>query len=314
MKADIIRNQISLYRNELMGFSILWIILHHTQFFQMANYGYLDYLIRMGSCGVDIFLFLSSFGLYRSFSQNNNIKKFYLKRILRIFPTFIFIVFAYNLKDGFTTLLSPWTWINELYCNWFITFILLMYGIFPLLYKIQQKGTYLPVLATSILSIFITIILIITGHNDIHDVPMLMGQRLPIFCLGMLIADKHFKSEIRHYSLKCFIIIIAICFIFYYNVEDFLYYAFFFLTLPLLLILCKIFNYLPTTINKLLTIGGRYSLELYLTHMKIIPLILTKFKNLEGIILTLLISFFVSVIIKVIIKWTTRNLYSTKLN
>lgn len=157
MRADNIRNQISLYRNELMGFSILWIILHHTQFFHMANYDNIDYLIRMGSCGVDIFLFLSSFGLYRSFNQNNNIKKFYLKRILRIFPTFIFIVFIYKLKEGFATLLSPLTWLNELHSNWFIPFILLMYAIFPLLFKLQQKKTYLPIIVTSVLSILITI-------------------------------------------------------------------------------------------------------------------------------------------------------------
>lgn len=140
-----------------------------------------------------------------------------------------------------------------------------------------------------------------------------MGQRLPIFCLGMLIADKNFDNEIKYYTLKGIVIIIAVCFIFYYNVEYFLYFAFFFLTLPLILILCKIFNQLPFAINKSLTIGGKYSLELYLTHMKTIPL-LTQFKNLEGVILTLLISFLVSVITKRIIKWTTSNLYSTKLN
>ena len=68
------RKLLSEYRTQIMGFAILWIILHHIGFFSMYAFNpIVNFFIKLGSCGVDIFLVLSSFGLYMSYSNNSDI-------------------------------------------------------------------------------------------------------------------------------------------------------------------------------------------------------------------------------------------------
>ena len=90
------RNVISKSRNEIMGISILWIMLHHVFFFNLWNFELFTFPIMIGSWGVDIFLFLSSFGLYHSFSSNNHLLRFYKRRINRILPVFLLIYLSYH--------------------------------------------------------------------------------------------------------------------------------------------------------------------------------------------------------------------------
>lgn len=48
MTAKYAREIISENRTLLMGLATLWIILHHTQFFGLFNYGWLNYFVRAG--------------------------------------------------------------------------------------------------------------------------------------------------------------------------------------------------------------------------------------------------------------------------
>ena len=84
--------KISRHRTALMGFAIIGILLFHSR----IAVPYIDNLFVIGYGGVDIFLFLSGFGLFFSFSENQNLASFYKKRFLRIFPAYIFIVFLSN--------------------------------------------------------------------------------------------------------------------------------------------------------------------------------------------------------------------------
>lgn len=88
---------ISKYRSELMGIAIIWVILYHLILTQNSPYsfGFLDSILGNGYGGVDIFLYLSGFGLVRSWNkclqQNHShaINLFYKRRILRLAPTYI---------------------------------------------------------------------------------------------------------------------------------------------------------------------------------------------------------------------------------
>lgn len=282
-----------------MGVSIIWIILHHIQFFNVAGFGILDYFVKGGNIGVDIFLFLSGYGLFHSYTNNSNIVDFYRKRFIRIIPTFVILIVIYNfLKGDFKSIFNPWMWYWQFYGNWFISFILLMYLSFPLFFKLQKLKLSYPLITTIIISFILTVLLIIKHKNDIHDVPMLMAQRSPIFVLGMIVADKRFTLQIN-YKLYCLIFTLIVCFIFYRDLDDILYPAYFFLTYPLVLLLSKTIRRLPLKIQRVLDWTGKRSLELYLVHMIITPIL----QNVKvPICIKLLLVFILSVIGAIILK------------
>lgn len=72
----------------LYGISIVWIVLFHFKAFDTIPL--LSDVVGFGELGVDIFLFLSAFGLCNSFEGNKNVRVFYLKRIIRIIPVWLF--------------------------------------------------------------------------------------------------------------------------------------------------------------------------------------------------------------------------------
>ena len=97
---------ISKYRSAIMGVASLWVWYFHcgTTFIQsggiLANAEW--YLQRIGFCGVDIFILLSSFGLYYYFEKNplTNVRslfQYYWRRLGRIYVTFLpfTILFAF---------------------------------------------------------------------------------------------------------------------------------------------------------------------------------------------------------------------------
>lgn len=98
-------NVLSKYRAVLMGLAILSIIFFHFTEDCISN-GYninfitVYYKTYIGSCGVDVFLFLSGFGLYYSFKKNSDVKRFFQKRFSRVLIPYILVAFpCYFLKD-----------------------------------------------------------------------------------------------------------------------------------------------------------------------------------------------------------------------
>lgn len=84
MKSDLTKF-ISTYRSELMGYSILWIMMLHFTFTQVKPLGF---IAQYGFAGVEIFMMVSGFGLFFSLEKDASLKHFYKKRLLRIFPTY----------------------------------------------------------------------------------------------------------------------------------------------------------------------------------------------------------------------------------
>lgn len=85
-----IKTEIESLRMELMGFAIILIMLFHLG------------VLPFGECGVDIFLFLSGFSMYHSLSRNDNIVKFYRKRLLRILPAYLIIAIPFFFLKTYT--------------------------------------------------------------------------------------------------------------------------------------------------------------------------------------------------------------------
>lgn len=153
--------QLSIYRQALMGIAILYVFLFHTVTDWTPEWIYK--VTSNGDNGVDIFIFLSALGLSYSMSKNGNVVEFYKRRLLRIFPTYwasITIIFLaviiiikffkapdgylpypHNLWEAFTAYTTIGYWIHEaLWYDWYIPAIVLLYLLFPLLFKVLQKS------------------------------------------------------------------------------------------------------------------------------------------------------------------------------
>lgn len=268
-----LQDQISLHRSYLMGIAILWIMIHHIQFFGLYDFSFLSFFARIGSCGVDIFLFVSSFGLYHSLIKNGRIKDFYKRRFFRIFPTFIvFLLIIAVLRDP-VLIFSPRYWYGQFYSNWYISFILIMYLIYPFIFRVQQIHLYLPLILGLTFSLLMTTLLVLLGKDDIHDVPMLMLQRVPIFVAGSLFADKRFMASIPFgvYLLNLVVTCVVLYYSYQYGFEYLVYPIFFFLTISLVVLFL---SFWVKMIDKPLSICGSISLELYLIHMVLIPFVM----------------------------------------
>lgn len=192
-------NQISKSRDFLFGLSIFFVVFHHltinfTDGYLGKTYTYFHY---MGAVGVDIFLFLSAIGLYYSYSKNEDTIVFYKRRFLRIFPAFFIIVipwfFYYDImKKGdyawfFGHITSIGYWFKGS-GDWFISAILLLYLLYPLLYKYLYKTN----IKYAILRLFFLYgVLILYLKYFFPDYTPSLGQflpRIPIFLTGMFIA------------------------------------------------------------------------------------------------------------------------------
>ena len=93
MKSNI-NKHISTYRSELMGYSILWIMMLHFTFTQVKPLGF---VAQYGFAGVEIFMMVSGFGLFFSLDKDASLKRFYKKRLLRIFPTYYILGIFWSL-------------------------------------------------------------------------------------------------------------------------------------------------------------------------------------------------------------------------
>ena len=62
-----------------------WIMILHFVFYSIVPLGF---VAQYGYAGVEIFMFVSGFGLYFSLDKNPSLLIFYRRRLLRIFPTF----------------------------------------------------------------------------------------------------------------------------------------------------------------------------------------------------------------------------------
>lgn len=141
-------------RGELFGFSIITIILFHfCEDAEKASFGGAAeamikiYNFVLGSSGVEIFLFLSGMGLFYSMSGNPGLSGFYRKRVKRVLPAYMVIGGAGWLvldillqKTGLTQFLLDFStiffWTQGKRLVWYISLILILYLLFPLLYRV----------------------------------------------------------------------------------------------------------------------------------------------------------------------------------
>ena len=275
------------YRNTIYGMAAVWIVFFHIHdMIRIPKDTALATFLHFGNIGVDIFLFLSAVGLTYSI-EKNSLREFYKNRILRLIIPFAVICIPYYMwRDSVTgitleriqcfilDITAVNFWLKEKVPFWYVSLAIVLYLIFPLLYKLYRKNkAYL--VGLIILSIAAEIFLINNGIL-LHAEKAL--SRFPIFMVGIFLSDyiKENKTiTIKHNVMLLLAFIISF---YVYRILDtggvyimYKRFTYILMTVPLIVItafcaetlkrfsfyenFCRVFDFF-----------GAISLELYLVH------------------------------------------------
>lgn len=143
--------------------------------------------------GVDIFMVVSGLGLTFSMSKSEDLKDYYLKRWIRIFPFFTFITLIecwLIIGESFGLALLRSTtigyWVGVPYIDWYVPAIVGLYTIFSLFYfKVVKPEKYRVALS---LGVFFLITSVILNYFPILDWKhYALFYRVPNFIMGCMI-------------------------------------------------------------------------------------------------------------------------------
>lgn len=195
--ADI-RDALSQSRAFLMGLAMLMVMgFHHGYFVDFGPLG--NSICRYGEWGVDIFIFLSGFGVAFSLGKKvlnaGEIRQFYQRRLHRILPTALcigWILAPFELAKD-----APFPWQNLLGLGWwYIRTILLLYLLAPLLFVLLQRRysgfIFLVLIALSfaygaLIFRFFADVLHPYEHFHLFRTAVVTVLKVPVFALGMAV-------------------------------------------------------------------------------------------------------------------------------
>lgn len=289
-------SDISRYRQTLMGVAIFGVMFSHWFGFQSIKSGIPFELsaIVVRLVFTEGFLFLSGFGLYYSFSKNHDIKSFYKRRFIRLYIPFVLLSLplysyfliareGYGFVDFFSQLTTVYFWFKGNYGGmWYVSLSLMLYLLFPLLYKFLFSKNSTGSICIRGLCFFIIFYFIIIAikslYGDYYGLIKIGIEKIPFFIIGMLFANvvKNEKMTQQMYWL-CFIIMTLIYLVLTFTNHFTPGYwvqhsAGIFQKLFFIPLVCFIFNYLvKVKVGRIIVSFfnwlGRLSLELYILHL-----------------------------------------------
>ena len=315
---------ISKARPILLGISTLWVVLYHSEIPFSRNDGpglahllyLLDYNVyfikSIGQIGVEIFLFLSAIGLYFSLEKNDNIKSFYIRRIKRIIPEYLFVNIIWelyssnSLSDSIKDILGISLFESGNRDNWFFILIFFLYFIFPFIHKLMKKYNHYVPLFFIVISILINYII-----SKIFPITFvyteLAFRRIPVFLLGCFFAY-YVKNKSRFNMI--YIIIPFSLFVLSYRffaIEKIykspLYrYVLGISGVSLVFIVAFLIqsNIVKSIFNFIFEKIGKYSLEMYLLFEKVL-LVLMKNKVFNNPYIMFFCAFVISIILAILL-------------
>lgn len=277
-------------RTFLMGVAILCIMVFHTtDFFVVPKF--MEFIQKTGNLGVDIFFFVSAYGLFYSTKKSMSLKQWYARRLKRVLPAFWLVslfmgimvhwsLYEHLREDTFFGFLLPWT-NQDRYYNvvfWYIPAAILFYLAFPLLYKYRKLFTlcFVPIAVLSYV-ISATLLSLLSAHGWSPYLAWFFG-RFPIFLLGMIVAEH--EDEIRkRMSVPAIIALMIVSFLSFVLLElhamgitkalSFPCDVFCLMacSLPFICLVCSLLQNYVKILNPFVLYCGRYSLEIYLLHV-----------------------------------------------
>lgn len=250
---NFIFNGIINNRMYLMGVAIIMVVVYHLFCWVYNPVSFFN----LGYVGVDLFLFLSGFGLSYSF-EKNSILCFYKHRIMRIYPMyFIAVLLTFFLKRwSFTDLflnlaaIGFYTSTSENRFDWYVISLFSLYLTFPFFYyysKLKYNG----------IVVFFSVVLILLYFINFQWWFDCFIGRLPIFLFGIIY--KEYYKHIKKISIICILLYIPIRFVSLFLSSSLL-------ALPIIVILLNIRSSIDSKIICLLSKIGKYTLEIYLAN------------------------------------------------
>ena len=196
---------LSKYRTELMGISMLMVLVCHARLHGATFPDAILSILALGDRGVELFFLLSGIGIYYSLSSFRKSEQvlvsWYKKRLTRILVPYLIIetpFLAYycisNHLGGaeflsYVSMISFWT---DHVGPWFIAFLIPLYLVSPLLYKLFSHSKIVGVLTCSLL-ILLSLVFAKHPFQDFgYDSLVLENvqfcvQRAPSYFIGLFI-------------------------------------------------------------------------------------------------------------------------------
>ena len=192
-----------------MGIAILGVLSGHgMSWAELRDYSWTKPIGLFGRIAfTEGFLFLSGLGLYYSFRKNCDVKAFYVRRWWRMMFPFMLMALPFYLVRLLCGDMTPLKFILSetslyfwLFGNngmWYISVSVLLYALFPLLYKFMfghDKGIMMR-------SLGVIIVMLIAGGAvypllpDYYEMTEIGIMKMPMFPIGMLTAYGIFEHK-----------------------------------------------------------------------------------------------------------------------
>lgn len=282
--------------NELKGLAILMIIFAHIGYFLVNDNRFLFPLSVAAGIGVNLFFFLSGYGLSVSaFKKGCSVLSFYKNRVMKLiiplwlvlmlilFSDYLVLSKIYPFNEVWHSFLGYFP-VSDLYKNinspfWFITPIIFYYLIFPLIFN--KKYLYISGILLAIFSYFLlfnnSIYNFLISTNILGgDVWSLYQTHFVAFPLGLIAADlivnknifRNIKFHVLLKNICIFTALIIICYLAIHSGigENKLKEQSISLISSLLIVFVFVFKDIRI---RLLGLFGIYSYEIYLVHWPI---------------------------------------------
>lgn len=190
---------LSSYRSELMGIATMLIIVCHAPAYGVEMPAWLSRVLSSGGFGVDIFLFLSGMGMYHSYGSRKvkgiSIGAWWIKRYLRIIlPCLLLIIPIKCLLSLYGRPIDADSLLIELFGFgfvfgrsplWFITSILLLYILTPLIDLLLREKYKWPI------CIGLSVACFVAAYTFLADSGWgFMLQRWPSYFIGWALAPE----------------------------------------------------------------------------------------------------------------------------
>jgi len=191
------RERISDNRSFIMGIAIIWVALYHIP--THTTIPVLRYFQDIGYGGVDIFIFVSGIGIYRSLENDSDVVSFLGRRLKRLLPSYIpfiilwmvvrFITYQIFLTEvlGNITMTGWWNGSGNQF-NWYVDGILLFYLLAPYIHGIlSNSNNDREQLCYASLLLLLAFVI---SLSFLHGKLLMAMSRLPLFVLGMIVASE----------------------------------------------------------------------------------------------------------------------------
>ena len=286
---------VSRYRTEVYGIGILWIMLFHgylvgvKYFPEMPVLKYVGKFIGYGNMGVECFLFLSGIGLYFSFCRDNNLHRFMLRRLRKVYvPIFliggiywIWMMF-YEHRTLATTVLSlsgMRFWFDGNQEIWYCSMILLCYFLYPLinayLFRNEKDSGWIIFFRALCLMLLTALVIWSVSKapttKEIYSLTEIALTRIPVFILGCSFGKLVFeKRKVSNIWWAVIWFSAILCFLILESDELHGPLRRWYLMaggVPLVFLFAGFMKLLPEIVRKVFRFLGNMSLELYIMHL-----------------------------------------------